>query len=370
MKQLEYTISFNTPAFLGNAEQQAAWRTPPFKALIRQWWRVVKAKEFGYDHRRLREAEMRLFGAASDTGKEKSHQSLMRMRLASWEAGTLSSVPRGSMVQHSEAPGGEVGSNLYLGYGPIGGQTRNAIEPLKIRNTLTIRCPVEYAHEIKAAMQLANWFGTLGSRARNGWGALHIEGEAGKGFADLNIPTLANLITPRPLNDCLQVEWLHALGADADGMPLVWRLLKVGQANAQGQRTLVPFESWADAMHELARIKIKVRTSEFFKFKGGGKDGHADPLPRHILAYPAGSSHKVAGKGWGQDGRLANQVLFKVHRRGNGFAATIAHFPSRVPTHMAARLQLPDQGDVWKEVHRLLDAEKSNGLSRIKGAQA
>jgi len=290
--------------------------------------------------------------------------------LASWEAGTLSSVPRGSMVQHSEAPGGEVGSNLYLGYGPIGGQTRNAIEPLKIRNTLTIRCPVEYAHEIKAAMQLANWFGTLGSRARNGWGALHIEGEAGKGFADLNIPTLANLITPRPLNDCLQVEWLHALGADADGMPLVWRLLKVGQANAQGQRTLVPFESWADAMHELARIKIKVRTSEFFKFKGGGKDGHADPLPRHILAYPAGSSHKVAGKGWGQDGRLANQVLFKVHRRGNGFAATIAHFPSRVPTHMAARLQLPDQGDVWKEVHRLLDAEKSNGLSRIKGAQA
>ena len=140
MKQLEYTISFNTPAFLGNAEQQAQWRTPPFKALIRQWWRVVKAKEFGYDHRRLREAEMRLFGAASDSGKEKSHQSLMRMRLASWEAGTLSSVPRGSMVQHSEAPGGEVGSNLYLGYGPIGGQTRNAIEPLKIRARSRLKC--------------------------------------------------------------------------------------------------------------------------------------------------------------------------------------------------------------------------------------
>ena len=43
MLTLHYTLSFNTPAFLGNAEQQAQWRTPPIKALIRQWWRVVKA---------------------------------------------------------------------------------------------------------------------------------------------------------------------------------------------------------------------------------------------------------------------------------------------------------------------------------------
>jgi hypothetical protein len=31
MKKLEYTVSFTTPAFLGNAEQQTQWRTPPFK---------------------------------------------------------------------------------------------------------------------------------------------------------------------------------------------------------------------------------------------------------------------------------------------------------------------------------------------------
>ena len=43
MLTLLYTLSFNTPAFLGNADQQAQWRTPPIKALIRQWWRVVKA---------------------------------------------------------------------------------------------------------------------------------------------------------------------------------------------------------------------------------------------------------------------------------------------------------------------------------------
>jgi CRISPR-associated protein Cmr1 len=47
---LTYQVSFNTPAFLGNAEQQAQWRTPPFKAMLRQWWRVVKAPDVGYDH--------------------------------------------------------------------------------------------------------------------------------------------------------------------------------------------------------------------------------------------------------------------------------------------------------------------------------
>ena len=31
MKKLEYTVSFTTPAFLGNAEQNGQWRTPPFK---------------------------------------------------------------------------------------------------------------------------------------------------------------------------------------------------------------------------------------------------------------------------------------------------------------------------------------------------
>lgn len=30
MKKLEYRVSFTTPAFLGNAEQQAQWRTAHF----------------------------------------------------------------------------------------------------------------------------------------------------------------------------------------------------------------------------------------------------------------------------------------------------------------------------------------------------
>ena len=36
MQEMSYEVKFLTPAFLGNAEQSGQWRTPPFKALLRQ----------------------------------------------------------------------------------------------------------------------------------------------------------------------------------------------------------------------------------------------------------------------------------------------------------------------------------------------
>ncbi|HNN87504.1 MAG TPA: hypothetical protein PKK14_08345, partial [Pseudomonadales bacterium] len=70
MQTLEYTVRFNTPAFLGNAEQNAQWRTPPFKALLRQWWRVAYAaeKQFKVNVAEMRKAEGDLFGVAADGG--------------------------------------------------------------------------------------------------------------------------------------------------------------------------------------------------------------------------------------------------------------------------------------------------------------
>ena len=38
MHLCSYQLRFQTPAFLGNAQQQRQWCTPPFKALLRQWW--------------------------------------------------------------------------------------------------------------------------------------------------------------------------------------------------------------------------------------------------------------------------------------------------------------------------------------------
>ena len=41
MHLCSYQLRFQTPAFFGNAQQQGQWCTPPFKALLRQWWQVL-----------------------------------------------------------------------------------------------------------------------------------------------------------------------------------------------------------------------------------------------------------------------------------------------------------------------------------------
>lgn len=372
MRELTYQVSFNTPAFLGNAEQQDQWRTPPFKAMLRQWWRVVKAADVGYDHRELLKLENALFGSAGDG--DVGGRSKVQLRLSGWDVGTLASVTNGAMVSHGEVKGGQVGANLYLGYGPIGGQNRNAIDVKAPAQLLKIRCPAEHADALQKAMQLAAWFGTLGSRSRNGWGSIGItrtENTPLLGFSELAaMDSIQSIAPPLSLPKCLNHEWRHAVGTSNEGTPAIWRLFKLGPRNEQGKTTLVSFGTWEDVMKELARIKIAVRTAPYFQFTNGGNQGHASPLPRHVLSYPSGSSHFVSAGNWGQSGRLANQVLFKVHRRETGFVATIAHFPTRIPHHMAARLQLPDQVAVWQEVHRLLDSERTNGLQRMKGVPA
>ena len=88
-----YQLCFVTPAFLGNAEQSGQWRTPPIKALIRQWWRVVKSPELARDVAALRRAEAQLFGSATDDGKSASQQSKLRIRLDTWSDGALTSWP-------------------------------------------------------------------------------------------------------------------------------------------------------------------------------------------------------------------------------------------------------------------------------------
>ncbi|HED14904.1 MAG TPA: hypothetical protein ENI62_14850, partial [Gammaproteobacteria bacterium] len=117
MKKLELQVSFTTPAFLGNAQQQGQWRTPPFKALLRQWWRVAAAEDCGYDVNKLREREAGLFGSASEN--ECTGQSKVRLRLGQWRNGNGSFSLQDSKVKYPEVKF-SVGSSLYLGYGPVG----------------------------------------------------------------------------------------------------------------------------------------------------------------------------------------------------------------------------------------------------------
>jgi CRISPR-associated protein Cmr1 len=350
MKELKYQVSFTTPAFLGNAEQQAQWRTPPFKALIRQWWRVVKAAQVRFNVAALRDAEGALFGTASDDGAEKSHRSLLRLRLSGWEEGQLTSWPSGEpREKHPEVPF-PVGTELYLGFGPLeydkaskglalgtsksSGKKRTAIDD-QAKAELRLMFPPAYEPGLQTALQLAAWFGTLGSRSRNGWGALQMTNAHLKPLTRNNLEAL-NVM--RALADCLTEDWPHAIGKDGAG-PLIWKTRVAGD--------------WRQVMKDLARIKIAFRTQPALSL-----DGVADGTfsGRHLLGYPV-THHSVNGSEWGGQGRLANQIRFKLLRENNQLIGVIAHLPCRLPASMAAQIRSDETSHikVWQAVHTILD---------------
>ncbi|MDZ4346772.1 MAG: hypothetical protein U1E51_30530, partial [Candidatus Binatia bacterium] len=298
MRKLEYTLSFTTPAFLGNAEQQAQWRTPPFKALIRQWWRVAKSPSVTYDVFKLRAEESKLFGSASDTESFRSGRSRIAIRLSSWNRGAMDRWQASERVRHPEVgrDGMDIGADLYLGYGPLtskGPDTalstvrgvavqRTAINPKAEISRLTLGVPDEDLVELRQVLQLIASFGTLGSRSRNGWGSLDIRpSDAQLVLSPLNRSSLEQWNVSRAFMDCLKLEWPHAIGTDENG-PLVWK-------------TKTQSADWRPIIKELARIKIQFRTQ--FGFPSDGPS----PSKRHVLAYPV-THHQVGA--WGNQARL------------------------------------------------------------------
>ena len=373
MRELTYQVSFNTPAFLGNAEQQAQWRTPPFKAMLRQWWRVVKAPDAGYDYRELLKRENTLFGSAGDDSG--GGRSKVQLRLSRWDMGTLAELPRMATHQHEEVKrNGQhvpVGTAVYLGFGPVTTQSnRNAIAPEVPAVALKLRYPVSEEASLRQTMQLAAWFGTLGSRARNAWGSLHIEGEGLFGFEGLCDSKLADQAPLRSMTDSLTdrlaADWPHALGACADGRPAVWRVFADKKLNDEGKLVFTGFKEWKTVLERLAKLKIGFRTQ--FKFNSGGPHNRVED--RHILAYPV-TNHGLAGL---PNARLASQLRFKVARNKAGeYFGLIIHLPCAMPQAFfkPGNVRPPDikhQIEVWQQVHDFLNAQAPTLMTRIRKA--
>ena len=360
MQELSYIVSFTTPAFLGNAEQQAQWRTPPFKALLRQWWRVAAASQFNYNHQQLREAEGRLFGHAwlendrDEKGKKvAARKSLITMRLEPWDIGKQHSSdwPGGRMdeVITTKDGKGRVRADVYLGFGavlpPSKKEGRNSIElrGMAIKSgeqaTFRLRTPDEHKDSIQSALILAHLFGALGSRSRNGWGSLSLSNAA------LDIATLEPYA--RPLTSCLKLDWPHALGKDTTGL-LIW----VTEAK----------QDWRAVMSALAHIKIGIRI-EAKKYRDRGGIGGA-----HLLGYPAGKTWTLREFSKGipnrddQEARLAAQVRFKVLQTPQGLVGIVYHLPAKLPDALMARLNPSQRAwvdanelKIWQSIHRYLD---------------
>lgn len=341
-----YRLQLASPAFLGDADQKGTWRTPPLKALIREWWRIAVAPQVAYEVGALKTQEKGLFGTAADDGSDGNQQSKIRLALSDWRAGSCKQwEPGEARVTHPEVKdrntGKErpVGAELYLGYGPLvfqqGTQLNNgAALQAKDENTLKLAHPEEHDEALTLALTLAHWFGTIGGRSRNGWGSLGWQALAGApALPVLSKAALEHTGCTRPLARCLDLDWPHAIGTDAKGA-LVWRSKDT-------------FRDWRAAMKFLAQTKIGFRVALGFV---GGQPHHA-PQARHVLAYPV-THHKVPAWEGKDRGRLANTLRFKLQPEPDGsLRALIYHTPCK-PT-------LPHQGidllGTWQRVHDFLD---------------
>lgn len=341
-----YRLQLASPAFLGDADQKGTWRTPPLKALIREWWRIAVAPQVAYEVGALKTQEKGLFGTAADDGSDGNQQSKIRLALSDWRAGSCKQwEPGEARVTHPEVKdrntGKErpVGAELYLGYGPLvfqqGTQLNNgAALQAKDENTLKLAHPEEHDEALTLALTLAHWFGTIGGRSRNGWGSLGWQALAGTpALPVLSKAALEHTGCTRPLARCLDLDWPHAIGTDAKGA-LVWRSKDT-------------FRDWRAAMKFLAQTKIGFRVA--LGFVGG--QPHREPQARHVLAYPV-THHKVPAWEGKDRGRLANTLRFKLQPEPDGsLRALIYHTPCK-PT-------LPHQGidllGTWQRVHDFLD---------------
>jgi len=357
VKQLRYTLSFTTPAFMGNAEQNAQWRTPPIKALLRQWWRVAYAadKKFAVRVDEMRQEEGLLFGHAwleNDSferdGKQvktAARKSEIRIRLDRWDEGKLkkSDWPALSTVSHPEVPK-PIASDLYLGYGPVTLPKGAPKHPLKANAsiqagesaTLSIAVPEIHAPLIENALWLMNQYGTLGGRSRNGWGSFVLLPSplAGEGLGERGR-------AQRPWIECLQQDWPHAIGHDGQ-KALIWRT--------------AAHKDWPSLMKTLAEIKIGLRTQ--FKFTTGRNA--AAPESRHWLSYPV-TNHSVSD--WGNNARLPNTLRFKVRKTDDGMlVGVIFHVPHLPPAAFNPNLRAIET--VWTQVHTFLNSSAQK-LTRI-----
>lgn len=355
MVKQSYIVRFVTPAFLGDAEQNGAWRTPPFKALLRQWWRIVAAQSHNYDHHKLRQTEGRLFGNA--WLENNFSKSQVRLRLDRWQNGTSNQWPiPDPKVLHPEVtnPVGNpllVGSHLYLGYGPLtfaAGNTRlKANAAIQSNECAELTMIYSDSSGFNNILQLINWFGTVGGRSRNGWGSFLLESQSENhsldGLDKLNQehPILNKFA--RSLSECLKLDWPHALGKSDNGKLLIWK-------------TNSSFGNWWDVMKELARVKIAFRTALHFN-----PDRHHRIDQRHLLAYPV-THHNF--NPWGNQSRIANQLRFKVIIEKNQFIGIAYHLPCSIPKELQDALVQADRNwineqqlSIWQTVHRKLDAE-------------
>ena len=325
MKTIEYTVNFLTPAFLGNAGQSGQWRTPPFKALLRQWWRVVWATQHGIpvDIGKMREKEGELFGNAGAEAKS-SGRSKVLLRLDDWSEGKLSDNKwkqegnsRKFVQRIPKKGGGSIAFDPihYAGYGLLKNssqmeQKRSCAISRKESGILKIAVPDSDWNDVTQAMSLIHQYGTLGGRSRNGWGSVELTTAA----QDAMLHNISKFC--RQWQEALELDWPQAIGQDEKGS-LVWEIREGFQD-----------ENWKALMAKFGTIRKQIRS---------------------IIKAPSGSI------------RLPNTIRFKARRAGdNSIKGVIFHMPCKPPPGIKVQYSIQQ----WETVHKQLDTYQ--GLQRLR----
>jgi CRISPR-associated protein Cmr1 len=303
--------------------QDAQWRTPPFKALLRQWWRVAYAAECGFrvDLRSMRHAEGVLFGHAwleddcdAAAREVAARRSAVRLRLTS--AGTtLESWTRGT--QTGVAPLSTDQATSYAWFGLIkrgpGLPDRIAIKASGVEavRCLQIAVPSEHEAAIRTALELIDAFGAIGSRSRGGWGSLQVTAANA-----LDIAGIARF--SRPWTSCLGDDWAMSLAKDE--RPWIW----------QSSRT---YSQWHEAMQDIALQRRRAREA----------------------LKSAGMSERSA-LGFAGTGRMPSPLRWKVVRESSGQLRVRAFaMPHRLPAASGHALRDVDLRKAWSIVRESLD---------------
>lgn len=336
MEKLDVTVEFLTPAFLGGADQQGELRSPPFKNLLRQWWRIVNGN-LPLNQLRIREGE--LFGTV--LGDNECCASRVKIFVLPEDTFAVSSQPFSfGSTPHPEVKGGmAVKNSLYLGYGPVNFAKPEPLPKQYISAhsiaTLKISFPRNCRDEIIRTLQYIDTFGAIGSRSRNGYGSLALTAQ---GVERLNPADI----------QATQVEEL--VGNNAKDYPNRFgrdKSLLVWESAVQNQ--------WTNAMTLLAGTYLRTRTN--IPIAGEGVQR------RHALGYPV--THHSVGSWGGGNGRMPSQLRLMVKRnRNNDLIARILHLPHKLPKQWPANL--PSQLQVWEQVHHYLDNHE-NQFHRIGG---
>ncbi len=328
MKKLHYKVTFLTPAFLGNAEQSGQWRTPPFKALLRQWWRVAYAADhkFNVNIAEMRREEGLLFGNAWLSHREGNREvadhsrSLVRIRLDGVDAIGTDVWKLGS--QKGVAPLPTDLSTSYAWFGLVnrgpGQPDKSGIKPdeREGQRLLHIACPEQYEARISMAIRLIHTFGQIGSRSRGGWGSFDLHG-----VKPLNTEELSSLA--RPIEQCLAHDWAMSLAGDRSG-PCIWY-----------SRNSYP--GWGNAMRALASERRTVRT-----------------------ALKTARGDLRAALGFAGSGRMPSPLRWKVISNGRGqLTIRVFAMPHRLPADSGKSMTPEQIQQSWATVFNTLDASSA-----------